>query len=469
MDQRRRRTAVPAAVGAALLLLSACGGGVQGQPGGDRLPHPDPYFPRLGNGGYDVSHYSLTLAYDPDSGRLTGTADITARATQDLSAFNLDFTGMTVRGATVDGRYAPANRAGTELTIRPHHDLARGETFRTVVRYAGTPRTITDPDASEEGWLPDDMDGALALGEPTGSMAWFPGNDHPSDKATYDIAVTVPAGLQAVSNGRLTSQRTSGGRTTFHWHGDRPMASYLAMLAIGRYRTHSFKAPSGLPVFTAVAPSEVKSSASVVARIPEIIAWESKQFGPYPFDSTGAVIAPVGAAGYSLETQTRPVLPGDQASLSTLVHELSHQWFGDAVTPASWRDMWLNEGFATYATWLWDADHGGESIKDHFNDAYDSEGNWEFPPADPPGPKQISASPVYGRGAMVLQMIRRTVGDDAFSALVRGWVRDHLYSNATTADFTRYAEKKTGKDLSAVWKNWLYGKGKGKPANPYTS
>ncbi|NDZ81092.1 M1 family metallopeptidase [Streptomyces sp. SID10853] len=464
MDQCRRRTAVPAAVGAALLLLAACGGGVHGKPGGDRLHDPDPYFPRLGNGGYDVSHYSLTLAYDPDSGRLTGTADITARATQDLSAFSLDFTGMTVRGATVDGRYAPVNRAGSELTLRPHHDLTRGATFRTVVRYAGEPKTITDPDASEEGWLPDGDDGALALGEPTGSMAWFPGNNHPSDKATYDIAVTVPAGLQAVSNGRLTSQRTSAGRTTFHWHTGRPMASYLAMLAIGHYRTHSFTAPSGLPVFTAVAPSEAKSSASAVARIPEIIAWESKQFGPYPFDSTGAVIAPAGAAGYSLETQTRPVLPGDQASLSTLVHELSHQWFGDSVTPESWRDMWLNEGFATYAAWLWDADHGGESIQDHFDDAYDSEGNWDFPPADPPGPKEISASPVYGRGAMVLQMIRRKAGDAAFFALVRGWARDHRYGNASTADFTRYAEKKTGKDLSAIWKTWLYGKDK--PARP---
>ncbi|WP_405784151.1 M1 family metallopeptidase [Streptomyces sp. NBC_00859] len=448
---------------AALLALSACGGGVHGTPGGDRLRDPDPYFPRLGNGGYDVRHYSLTLAYDPGSGRLTGAADITARATQDLSAFSLDFAGMTVQGATVDGAYAPANRAGTELTIRPHHDLERGATFRTVVRYSGKPRTITDPDASQEGWLPD-HGGALALGEPTGSMAWFPGNNHPSDKATYDIAATVPAGLQAVSNGRLTSRRTSGGRTTFHWHTAEPMASYLAMLAIGPYKTHSFTTPSGLPVFTAVAPSEEKSSASVVARVPEVIAWESKKFGPYPFGSAGAVIAPAGAAGYSLETQTKPVLPGDQASLSTLVHELSHQWFGDSVTPASWRDMWLNEGFATYAAWLWDADHGGESIQDHFDDAYDSDANWDFPPADPPGPKEISASPVYGRGAMVLQMIRRTVGDDAFFALVRGWVKDHRYGNATTADFTRYADRKTGKDLSPVWKTWLHGKDK--PARP---
>ncbi|MEV6795353.1 M1 family metallopeptidase [Streptomyces sp. NPDC051320] len=456
MDQRIRRTAAPTAIAAALLLvLAGCGSGVHGRPGASGLH--DPYFPRLGNGGYDVSHYGLELDYDRDTGRIKGTATITARATQNLSAFNLDFAGMTVAGATVDGDYAPANRAGTELTLRPHHDIDRGHTFRTVVRYSGTPRTITDPDSSEEGWLPN-AHGALALGEPTGSMAWFPGNNHPSDKATYDITITVPDGLQAVSNGRLTSRRTSGGRTAFHWHSAEPMASYLAMVAIGPYRTHSYKAPSGLPVFTAVEPADEKESAAVLARVPEIIAWESKEFGAYPFASTGAVVGPADSAGYSLETQTKPVLPANQFDLPTLVHELSHQWFGDSVTPKSWQDMWLNEGFATYAEWLWDADHGGESVRDHFNDAYDRQANWAFPPAKPPSPKEISASPVYGHGAMVLQRIRDTVGDRAFFALVRGWVHDHRYGTVSTQDFTRYAEKKTGANLTALWDAWLYGK-----------
>ncbi|WP_328538097.1 M1 family metallopeptidase [Streptomyces sp. NBC_00344] len=456
MDQRIRRTGVPAVAAAVLLLvLSACSAGVQGKPGAAGLH--DPYFPRLGNGGYDVAHYGLKLDYDPDSGRLKGTADITARATQDLSAFNLDFAGLTVAGATVDGAYAPANRAGDELTLRPHHDLRRGDTFHAVVRYSGVPKTITDPDSSEEGWLPN-AHGALALGEPTGSMAWFPGNNHPSDKAAYDITVTVPAGLQAVSNGVLASRTTTAGRTAFHWHTAQPMASYLATVAIGPYRTHSSTTPAGLQVFTAVDPAAEKRSAAVLARIPEIIAWESKEFGPYPFASAGAVIAPAESAGYALETQTKPVLPANQCDLPTLVHELSHQWFGDSVTPASWQDMWLNEGFATYAEWLWDADHGGRSVQAHFDEAYDQASNWAFPPAKPPSPKYISASPVYGHGAMVLHRIRRTVGDRAFFAMVRGWTKDHRYGTASTQDFTRYAQKKTGADLSALWDAWLYGK-----------
>jgi aminopeptidase N len=448
--------AVPAAAAAALLfVVAADGSGVWGRTGAAGLH--DPYFPCLGNGGYDVRHYGLKLDYDPGTGHIKGTAAITAQATQNLSAFTLDFAGMTVLGATVDGSHASANRAGAELTLRPHHDIGRGHTFHTVVRYSGTPKTITDQDRSDEGWLPN-AHGALALGEPTGSMAWFPGNNHPSDKAAYDITVTVPSGLQAVSNGQLTSHRTSAGRTTFQWHDAEPMASYLAMLAIGPYRTHSYRAPSGLPVFTAVDPAAVKQSASVLARIPEIIGWESKQFGPYPFASTGVVIGPANAAQYALETQTKPVLPANVDELPTLVHELSHQWFGDSVTPRSWQDVWLNEGFATYAEWLWDAEHGGESVRSHFNQAYDNEANWTFPPAKPRSPKEIFASPVYGRGAMVVQRIRDTVGDQAFFALLRGWTRDHRYGTASTGDFTRYAEKKTGTDLTALWNAWLYGK-----------
>jgi len=177
--------------------MTACGGGA---PSGD-AGLGDPYFPKAGNGGYDVTHYDLRLAYDPGGAhRLTGTAVITARATEDLSAFDLDLTGLDVGSVTVGGRDARFSRDGQELTVRPQDELKEGATFRVTVRYSGTPRTVTDPDGSREGWLPT-ADGALALGEPTGSTTWFPGNHHPSDKAPYDIAVTVPQGMQAVSNG----------------------------------------------------------------------------------------------------------------------------------------------------------------------------------------------------------------------------------------------------------------------------
>ncbi|MYW67929.1 M1 family peptidase [Streptomyces sp. SID8379] len=451
-----------------LLAVTACGGGVHGTPGAAGLR--DPYFPRLGNGGYDVSHYALDLAYDPDRHRLTGTADITATARKDLSAFDLDLQGLTVRDVTVDGEPAVASRAAHELTVRPHDELPDGSTFRTTVRYFGEPVTITDPDGSEEGWLRT-ADGALGLGEPTGSMAWFPGNHHPSDKATYDITLTVPQGLQAVSNGELTSERTTsdGRRTTTVWHVPQPMASYVATVAIGKFDIRRGETDSGLPILTAVDPYETEASAKVLARLPEVVDWETETFGAYPFSSTGAIVDREGDAGYALETQNRPVFPGGP-DLGTLVHEMAHQWYGDSVTPKSWRDMWLNEGFATYAEWLWDEEHGGDTAQQAFDAQYARPAGadvWAFPPADPPSAAHISDTPVYVRGAMVLQKIRQTIGGAKFLTLLRSWASDHKYGNAGTDDFTAYVEQRNpGKEqaLAGVWKDWL--RGDGKPDSP---
>ncbi|MER6076908.1 M1 family metallopeptidase [Streptomyces sp. NPDC001833] len=442
------------------LAPAACDGGVHGTPGGAGVR--DPYFPRAGNGGYDVGHYGLTLAYDPGTRRLTGTAVITARATKDLTAFDLDLQGLDVDDVTVEGRRARWNRAGQELTVRPHDDLDRGETFATTVRYSGRPETLTDPDGSEEGWLPT-ADGALALGEPVGSMAWFPGNDHPSDKASYDITVTVPEGLQAVSNGELKSETTKNGRTTFAWHTAEPMATYLAMVAVGHYTITRSTLPDGLPVYTAVDPTQAEASRAVLAKLPEIVEWEAYNFGPYPFSSTGAVVDRPDDAGYALETQNRPVFPG-APDTATLVHELAHEWYGDSVTPRTWRDMWLNEGFATYAEWLWAEDHGGRTAQQTFDRLYAGSADsdlWAFPPAAPSSAAHISDRPVYDRGAMVLQKIRQKVGDGTFYDVIQGWAAAHRHGNADTAEFTAYVEKTApGKDFTEIWKDWLYGDGK---------
>ncbi|MGK3943114.1 M1 family metallopeptidase [Streptomyces caeruleatus] len=454
---------VPAALLlAGALALTACDGGVHGTPGARGLR--DPYFPKMGNGGYDVTHYDLDLAYDPDAGKLSGTATLTARATQDLTAFDLDLDGLDVEKVTVGAHPARWNRAGQELTVRPHDDLDEGRVFRVTVVYSGTPKTITDPDGSQEGWLPTE-DGAVALGEPTGSMAWFPGNHHPSDKASYDLTVTVPESLQAVSNGELTASRTGGGRTTSHWHTAEPMASYLATLAIGHYDIHRTTTADGLPIYTAVDPAEADASRKVLARIPAVMAWSEDTFGPYPFSSTGAVVDREGDAEYALETQNRPFFPG-APDTETLVHELAHQWYGDSVTPRTWRDMWLNEGFATYAEWLWAEDHGGDSAQKTFDDLYahgedDYEDLWDFPPGKPSGAAHLSDSPVYQRGAMVLHKIRQQLGDTAFRALLRDWPTTHRHGTADTEDFTSYVEDLApDEDFGAIWEEWLYGEGK---------
>lgn len=473
MSRSVRLVPACAALLVAALVLSACSGsgsgggsGAQGAVGASGLG--DPYFPKAGNGGYDVAHYALRLSYDPDARHLSGTASVTARATQDLSAFDLDLKGLDVEEVTVEGERARWERDGQELVVRPGDGvgLVEGETFEVRVRYSGTPATITDPDGSEEGWLPTEG-GAVGLGEPTGSMAWFPGNHHPSDKATYDIAVTVPEGLEAVSNGELAGERTSGGRTTFSWRTAEPMASYVATVAVGDYRVRrSTAAAVGVPVYTAVEPDQAEASEEVLGGLPEVLEWAEYNFGPYPFSSAGAIVGGADDAGYALETQNRPFFPG-APDTGLLVHEVAHQWFGNSVTPRTWRDMWLNEGFATYAEWLWEEDEGGDSAQETFDALYDhGEARypdlWSFPPAEPTSAAHISdEGPVYQRAAMVVHKIRQTVGDDAFYDLVQGWTAAHRHGNADTDDFTAYVEQQApDEDFDGIWEEWLYGEGK---------
>ncbi|MEU9333869.1 M1 family metallopeptidase [Streptomyces sp. NPDC048290] len=455
-----------------LALTAACttADGAPGAVGGAGVG--DPYFPQAGNGGYDVTHYALDLAYTPEERRLTGRALLTATALEDLAAFNLDLHGMTVESVEVDGARAGWDRAGQELTVRPPDGLTKGGTFRVAVAYAGEPRTITDPDGSKEGWLPTG-DGALALGQPVGSMAWYPGNHHPSDKAAYDIAVTVPKGLTAVSNGELTARRATAAGTTFTWRTTEQMASYLATVAIGRFDVTRTSTRDGLPVYTAVDPAETAASRAVLSRLPEVLAWSQDRFGPYPFSSTGAIVDRAGALGYALETQSRPTFPGAPTT-RLLVHELAHQWYGDSVTPKTWRDMWLNEGFATYAEWLWEEDEGGLTAQQTFDALYDgtyypdpadNRAVWSFPPGDPPDAAHISGRPVYDRAAMVLHKLRQTLGDTAFDALLRDWPASHRESTASTEDFKAYvASKAPGTDFTPLWEDWLMGPAR--PARP---
>ncbi|MGW4272451.1 M1 family metallopeptidase [Streptomyces seoulensis] len=462
MYTRARAARSAAALALLAVALSGCDAGVRGTPGGAGLR--DPYFPKAGNGGYDVAHYDLTLGYEPAGRRLTGTAVITARATQDLSAFDLDLQGLDVREVTVEGKTARYHRAGQELTVRPHDELSEGETFTTTVRYSGTPQAVTDPGGSKEGWLRTG-DGAVALGQPVGSMAWFPGNDHPLDKATYDVSVTVPEKLTAVSNGVLRSETRAGGRRTFHWHTAEPMATYLATVAVGEFEVRRSRLKDGLPVYVAVDPALAEESEPVLAKLPEIMEWAETNFGPYPFSSTGAIVARIPGVDYALETQDRPTFPGEPDT-TTLVHEIAHQWYGDSVTPKSWRDMWLNESFATYAEWLWAEDYGGRSAEETFKNVYAGKGDngtdvWAFPPGRPTSAAVISDAPVYDRGAMVLHRIRQTVGDDAFYDIIQGWAAAHRHGNASTADFTAYVEKKApDEDFTEIWKDWLYGEEK---------
>ncbi|MGW3292061.1 M1 family metallopeptidase [Streptomyces sp. NPDC001002] len=469
MESRRkgaRRTAVlrreavvvtvPVAVAA---LLAAAGPAAAGTTGGSGVG--DPYFPLAGNGGYHVEHYGLTLGYDTTSRHLTGTAVLTARATQKLTRFDLDFTGLKITALSVDHVKADFRRSGQELVVTPRHALHKGQKFRVTVAYNGTPKPVTDPDGSPDGWIPTD-DGAFVAGEPQGAMTWFPANNHPKDKSSYDITITVPKGRTAVSNGVLLGQHTAHGKTTFRWRQREPMAAYLATATVGKFQVEQYRTRDGIQVYNAVDPREAAAAAPVLKKLPSVLEWESKLFGPYPYRAAGSIVDHAPDVGYALETQSRPVY--DSApDLSTLVHENAHQWFGDSVSLTSWKDIWLNEGFATYAEWLYSEQHGGDSAQKSFDKLYArpaSDGLWEFPPGDPGSGANIFGTPVYARGAMTLHELRTAVGDSAFLRILRTWAAEHHDGNGTTAQFVRLAERVSGKDLNGLFQTWLYAAGK---------
>nr|WP_229715832.1 M1 family metallopeptidase [Mangrovihabitans endophyticus] len=448
-------------------MLGGCTGGDDGTAGAT-TPRPgaagagDPYFPTYGNGGYDVRGYDLDLRYDPAAGRLTGTATITAVATQGLSRFNLDLAHLTVTRVTVDGTTARARQEGRELVVTPGTGIADGDRFIVVVAYGGTPAPIDNEFLGKGGWTRTG-DGAFAVGEPESASTWFPVNDHPSDKATLRLAMTVPEGLQAIGNGIPGERTTAGGWTTWRWTESSPMASYLATVVIGKYRIRSGTL-HGKPMVTAVPETLPQDgpAARSIARTGEIADFLTGRFGRYPFDAYGGVVIDDDRIDYALETQTRPVYGdtffGRGPNSTVVAHELAHQWFGDSVSVERWRDIWLNEGFATYAEWLWDEHEGTRTVQQSFDAAYERM-DWSIP-TDDPGVPHLFGQAVYQRGAMALHALRRTIGDRAFFGLLRSWPARHRDGNVTTAQFVTAAERAAGgRDLSGLFDAWLSGDG----------
>ena len=419
----------------------------------------DSLFPDLGNPGLDVQHYDVALAYDPAADTISGTVVLDVALTSDRSEITLDSLGPVVSQVTVDGVDAAVEPDGPELRITLPTPGRSGDELRVEVAYSEDVSPLTSTVGLPSGWF-NTPGGSYVLNEPDGARTWLPCNDHPSDKATYTFTLTVPTGVTAVANGALAEHRTEPGQEVWVWQEDRPMTTYLIQLLTGDYEVIDGVGPHDLPLVSVVLREDRATMQPFVDVTPEMIEFFEQYFGRFPLDRYGVAITD-SFGGLAMETQERSLfsredfLRGQLGSTENMLlsHELAHQWFGDAVSPERWQDIWLNESFATYGEWMWSEHAGMLTVEQAAGN-----GLFDRPPGSTarPGLDDLFGYNSYDGGAVVLHALRLTVGDATFFEILRQWVATNNGTSRTTADFIAFAEGVAGRSLTDFFATWLF-------------
>lgn len=467
--RRRARLALAAAVTVTAALTGTVS---QAAPSSSGTPSPgapglgDPMFPLDGNGGYRVDRYTLDFDWQAPKTPFEATATIKATATQSLSRFNLDFGGNTLHGVKVDGSTARTSRAGDELTVTPKSPIAKGRTFTAKVTYTADPtQTRHRDDAIEDyGWIPT-ADGTVVYPQPNGARLIFPANDHPSQRAPITFRITTPKDLTAVANGRLVDRADRpGDRVRWTYDSEQPLSTQLVQMAVGKFELVDSKGPGGLPLRDVVPEALVAPTAEYRKLTPDHLTWLQEKLGPYPFNRYGLLVGDTDLA-VALETQTLSLIPkadllGTKVDAErNMVHELTHQWFGDSVALASWSDLWVSEGHARFYERMYSEEHGGDSFEAAMKTAYAAHDQWRHDfgaPAEPTEPNLFKRMR-YDGSALVLYALREQVGDATFQKLERAWVTAYRGKTASTQQFIDLASKVAGEDLEGFLRPWLYG------------
>lgn len=421
----------------------------------------DPYLPQNGNFGYTVSRYELDLEYKVAINRLSGTATITAVTSVELGEFTLDLSNaLSVSRVSVNGkRAARFSCRGGKLRIVLGSKLPTGAAMSVVIRYGGNPRPLRT--LWGEVGFEELTDGALVAGQPNGAASWFPCNDHPSAKAAFRIQISTESTYRAIANGKLVSSRARASQTVWTYEQPEPTSTYLVTLQIGVYEQVRL-ARTPVPIRAAL-PARLKDNFDHdFARQPDMMELFIELFGPYPLADGYTVVVTDDALEIPLEAQGISIFganhcTGTRASERLIAHELAHQWFGNSVTARRWRDIWLHEGFASYAEWLWSERSGGRGCDEL---ARYHHGQLRQKPQDlllaDPGPRQMFDDRVYKRGALTLHALRGQLGDEKFFALLKDWTTRYRHGTAITEDFTGLAANYSDESLRPLWDAWLY-------------
>ena len=423
-------------------------------------PVEDSVYPRIGDPGVDALHYDLDLAWDPDAEVLTGRQVLLLRSTEDDDELQLDLSPeLRVGSVLVDGEEADFRHEGKDLVVVA--DVEADERYELALDFEGTPLPVPAPttrgDFATNGWTTMPDGSTWTMQEPHGAYTWYAVNDHPSDKALYDIAVTVPEPFTGVANGELVDTTEADGLRTTTWHLAEPAASYLMTIATGDYVLTEDESASGVPIQYWV-PRERQRLARALAPTPEGLAWLEEILGPYPFDTLGILLVD---SESGMETQTMITLGMTDYATSpaVVVHELAHHWYGDDVTPSDWRDVWMNEGMAMYLQGMWEAeqeDYTLEQLMDYWASFEDEERAAAGPPADY-DPATFGESNIYYGPALMWHELRRDLGDELFFELVRAWPAEHQNATSSYDEITAWWSERSGRDLAGFFDAWLLG------------
>jgi len=444
-------------------------GATAGTPGGESAG--DPVFPDLGNSGYQVAAYHLDFAYDATTKLVDAKATLLLRTTQALSRFSLDALGLTIRSVSVAGRAATFEQAGEKLRITPARTLPAGVPVPVCVEYGADPRASLPHTA----WVPT-PDGFAVCPQPDSAHTVFPCNDHPTDKADFTFRITVPSGLRGVASGTLVkTQQLSGDRTAYTYRSRSPIATELVQITVGDYVVKDRQGPHGLPLRDVVPAARATALEPALALTPNLVQWLEQRLGAYPFETYGLLPCnsddPAAFDFTGLETQTltlyKPnfLLQTENKIGSHMMHELVHSYFGNSVSPATWADLWINEGHADFYGLLyryergWPDSMGLTTMEARMKATYALGDQWrrDSGPVAAPNAANLFDSQRYLGGVLVLYALRELVGETVFSSIERTFLERHRDSTASTDDYIALASEISGQDLSGFLRDWLYG------------